>query len=57
MAQEGVERSVDLKESHTRAHGGGFDDPLNKSETVVFGDTKMLSETPSRAETVIIINV
>jgi hypothetical protein len=57
MAQEGVERSVDLKESSTLAFGGGPDETPYKTETLVFGVGKMLDETPSRAETVVITNV
>jgi len=57
MAQEGVERSVDLKESGFLNFVGGLDETPYKAETVVFGVGKMLDETPSRTEDVIITNV
>lgn len=57
MEQVGPERSLDLKESTTLVHGGSLEDTLYKSETVIFAEAKLLSETASRAESLIITNV
>jgi len=57
VEQVGPERSLDLKESTTLVHGGSLEDTLYKSETVIFAEAKLLSETASRAESLIITNV
>jgi len=57
MAQAGVERSIDLKESGQLVFGGGMFETVQKVETALIAEGLCLTETVSKAEDVIITNV
>jgi len=63
MAQEGNPCKVDMNEGDGVIAGGGaieqdvLGDPFRVSETIVLGETKCLSETFNRVESVVITNV
>jgi len=56
MEQVGTEKKLSLVERGYIVTGGSMEETIDKAETVVFGTGKMLSETPQRAESVIITN-
>jgi len=56
MAQIGTLNNLSLVVAGRLKTGGMMSETIDKAETVVFGVSKMLSETPQRTESVLITN-
>lgn len=56
MKQKGKENKLSVQEAGTVASGGGLDETLAKTETVVFGKGVLVEDSLHRAETVVITN-
>jgi len=56
MAQIGTLNNLSLVVAGRLMTGGMMSETIDKAETVVFGVSKMLSETPQRTESVLITN-
>lgn len=56
--QEGAEKKLDLEERGRLISGGSFSETLDMRETLLISEGPLppISETPQRAETVVITN-